>query len=82
MMKMQEIMDDFIGPFCFLGGTISLIFFFFDEYGILNDPSHSYCYNLNYISVYIYIGKLINLMMVKDYMDINISYSKKYSEVL
>ena len=34
------------------------------------------------ILVYIYIGKLINLMMVKDYMDINISYSKKYSEVL
>ena len=25
MMKMQEIMDDCIGPFCFLGGTISLM---------------------------------------------------------
>lgn len=25
MMKMQEIMDDFVGPFCFLGGTISFL---------------------------------------------------------
>lgn len=70
MMKMQEIMDDFIGPSCFLGGTISLMILVI------------HIVIISTILVYIYIGKLINLMMVKDYMDINISYSKKYSEVL
>lgn len=69
-MKMQEIMDDFIGPSCFLGGTISLMILVI------------HIVIISTILVYIYIGKLINLMMVKDYMDINISYSKKYSEVL
>lgn len=69
MMKMQEIMDDFIGPSCFLGGTISLMILVI------------HIVIISTILVYIYIGKLINLMMVKDYMDINISYSKKYSEV-
>ena len=67
---MQEIMDDFIGPSCFLGGTISLMILVI------------HIVIISTILVYIYIGKLINLMMVKDYMDINISYSKKYSEVL
>ena len=66
---MQEIMDDFIGPSCFLGGTISLMILVI------------HIVIISTILVYIYIGKLINLMMVKDYMDINISYSKKYSEV-
>ena len=69
MMKMQEIMDDFIGPSCFLGGTISLMILVI------------HIVIISTILVYIYIGKLINLMMVKDYIDINISYSKKYSEV-
>ena len=81
MMKMQEIMDDFIGPFCFLGGTISLIFFFLmSTVSLMILVIHIVI--ISTILVYIYIGKLINLMMVKDYMDINISYSKKYSEVL
>lgn len=72
MMKMQEIMDDFIGPSCFLGGTISLMILVI----------HIVIISTILVYIYIYIGKLINLMMVKDYMDINISYSKKYSEVL
>ena len=70
MMKMQEIMDDFIGPSCFLGGTISLMILVI------------HIVIISTILVFIYIGKLINFMMVLDYMVINISYSIKYSEVL
>ena len=79
---MQEIMDDFIGPFCFLGGYDILNFFFFLISTVSLMILVIHIVIISTILVYIYIGKLINLMMVKDYMDINISYSKKYSEVL